>query len=51
MFSIFAGISAQMLSRITGTVLVVAGERNDMPTDNLNKVNVGLNLKFNKKVI
>ncbi|KAJ2946889.1 hypothetical protein O0L34_g16222 [Tuta absoluta] len=43
------GISAQMLSRITGTVFVVSGERNDLPTEQQNKVNVGLNLKFNKK--
>ncbi|CAH0626780.1 unnamed protein product [Chrysodeixis includens] len=43
------GISAQMLSRITGTVLVVSGQRNEFPTENLNKINVGLNLKFNKK--
>ncbi|KAJ8731787.1 hypothetical protein PYW08_014517 [Mythimna loreyi] len=43
------GVSAQMLSRITGTVLVVAGQRHDMPTEGVNKVNIGLNLKFNKK--
>ncbi|XP_047526859.1 5'-3' exoribonuclease 1 isoform X3 [Vanessa atalanta] len=43
------GISTQMLSRITGTVLVVLGERNDLPTEGQSKVNVGLNLKFNKK--
>uniref|UniRef100_A0A2A4JDB6 5'-3' exoribonuclease 1 n=1 Tax=Heliothis virescens TaxID=7102 RepID=A0A2A4JDB6_HELVI len=43
------GISAQMMSRITGTVLVVTGERHDMPTEQLNKINIGLNLKFNKK--
>ncbi|CAG9784859.1 unnamed protein product [Diatraea saccharalis] len=43
------GISAQMLSRITGSVLVVTGQRNDLPTDTMNKINVGLNLKFNKK--
>lgn len=39
-----------MLSRITGTVFVVSGERNELPTETQNKVNVGLNLKFNKKV-
>lgn len=39
-----------MLSRITGTVFVVPGERNNQPTEELNKINVGLNLKFNKKV-
>ncbi|XP_026751467.1 5'-3' exoribonuclease 1 isoform X2 [Galleria mellonella] len=43
------GISTQMLSRITGTVLVVTGERNDLPTETMNKINIGLNLKFNKK--
>ncbi|XP_068630377.1 5'-3' exoribonuclease 1 [Battus philenor] len=43
------GISAQMLSRITGTVLVVLGVRNNLPTESLNKLNIGLNLKFNKK--
>ncbi|CAH0728977.1 unnamed protein product, partial [Brenthis ino] len=43
------GISTQMLSRITGTVLVVTGERNDLPTETQNKLNIGLNLKFNKK--
>ncbi|KAM3961555.1 LOW QUALITY PROTEIN: 5'-3' exoribonuclease pacman [Aphomia sociella] len=43
------GISSQMLSRITGTILVVNGERNDLPTESQNKINIGLNLKFNKK--
>ncbi|XP_061709907.1 5'-3' exoribonuclease 1 isoform X1 [Cydia pomonella] len=43
------GISPQFLSRITGTVLVVSGQRNTLPTETQNKVNVGLNLKFNKK--
>ncbi|XP_073951725.1 5'-3' exoribonuclease pacman isoform X1 [Choristoneura fumiferana] len=43
------GISAQFLSRITGAILVVTGERNDLPTETQNKVNLGLNLKFNKK--
>ncbi|KAL0891892.1 hypothetical protein ABMA27_015146 [Loxostege sticticalis] len=43
------GISAQMLSRITGSVLVVSGERHDLPTEQLSKINIGLNLKFNKK--
>lgn len=44
------GISAQMMSRITGTVLIIIGERHDRPTESLSKLNVGLNLKFNKKV-
>ncbi|XP_028162339.1 5'-3' exoribonuclease 1 [Ostrinia furnacalis] len=43
------GISTQMLSRVTGSVLVVAGERHDLPTEQLGKTNIGLNLKFNKK--
>ncbi|CAH1644535.1 unnamed protein product [Spodoptera littoralis] len=43
------GVSAQTLSRITGTILVVPGERHDRPTEQLNKLNLGLNLKFNKK--
>ncbi|XP_045764517.1 5'-3' exoribonuclease 1 isoform X1 [Maniola jurtina] len=43
------GVSTQMLSRITGAVLVVIGERNDLPTEKQNKLNIGLNLKFNKK--
>ncbi|XP_045446077.1 5'-3' exoribonuclease 1 [Melitaea cinxia] len=43
------GISNHMLSRITGTVLLILGERNDLPTETQNKVNIGLNLKFNKK--
>ncbi|XP_053603077.1 5'-3' exoribonuclease 1 isoform X2 [Plodia interpunctella] len=44
-----AGISSQLLSRLTGTVLVVMGEANDLPTENQAKTNIGLNLKFNKK--
>ncbi|XP_072940485.1 5'-3' exoribonuclease 1 [Epargyreus clarus] len=43
------GISAQMLSRITGTILVIMGERNDLPVETQSKINLGLNLKFNKK--
>lgn len=43
------GITAQMMSRITGTILVITGERHDRPTESLNKLNIGLNLKFNKK--
>ncbi|XP_060800903.1 5'-3' exoribonuclease 1 [Amyelois transitella] len=44
-----AGISSQLLSRLTGTVLVIFGEPNDMPTEQQSKTNIGLNLKFNKK--
>ncbi|XP_047520922.1 5'-3' exoribonuclease 1 isoform X3 [Pieris napi] len=43
------GISAQMLSRITGSILVISGVRNDLPTETQSKINIGLNLKFNKK--
>lgn len=39
-----------MLARITGVVLLAVGERNNLPTENQNKTNVGLNLKMNKKV-
>lgn len=39
-----------MLSRITGTVLVIAGQRHDMSTEGVSKLNIGLNLKFSKKV-
>ncbi|CAB3243400.1 unnamed protein product [Arctia plantaginis] len=43
------GISVQMLNRITGSILLITGERHDRPTETLNKINIGLNLKFNKK--
>ncbi|XP_050557278.1 5'-3' exoribonuclease 1 isoform X1 [Spodoptera frugiperda] len=43
------GVSAQILSRITGTILMVPGVRHDNPTEQANKINIGLNLKFNKK--
>ncbi|CAK1604510.1 unnamed protein product [Parnassius mnemosyne] len=43
------GISAQLLSRITGTVFVILGQKNNLPFENQNKLNIGLNLKFNKK--
>ncbi|GBP27597.1 5'-3' exoribonuclease 1 [Eumeta japonica] len=43
------GITPQMLSRITGSVFVVPGARREMPTDAMSKINIGLNLKFNKK--
>ncbi|KAG7299899.1 hypothetical protein JYU34_016922 [Plutella xylostella] len=43
------GITTALLSRITGSVFVVPGARHSLPTDQLNKTNVGLNLKFNKK--
>ncbi|VVD04059.1 unnamed protein product [Leptidea sinapis] len=43
------GISPQMLSRITGSVLVILGPRTDLPTETQSKINIGLNLKFNKK--
>ncbi|XP_077990094.1 5'-3' exoribonuclease 1-like [Glandiceps talaboti] len=40
------GISSHLVSRITGTFFILRGSRNDMGTY---KVNVGLNLKFNKR--
>lgn len=46
-----SGISTQVLSRITGCIFVVPGERNNLPTEQIAKLNIGLNLKFNKKVV
>lgn len=40
------GISSHILSRITGTVFLVVGNKQ---ADNPSKINIGLNLKFNKK--
>lgn len=45
-----AGVTNQMLSCITGCVFVVEGTRDGRSTDKLKKINIGLNLKFNKKV-
>ncbi|XP_012550791.2 5'-3' exoribonuclease 1 [Bombyx mori] len=43
------GVTNQMLSCITGCVFVVEGTRDGRSTDKLKKINIGLNLKFNKK--
>lgn len=40
------GISSHILSRVTGTIFLVVGNKQ---ADNPSKVNIGLNLKFNKK--
>lgn len=40
------GISSHILSRITGTVFLIVGNKQ---ADNPSKINIGLNLKFNKK--
>lgn len=40
------GISSHILSRITGTVFLVTGNKQ---AENPSKINIGLNLKFNKK--
>lgn len=42
------GISNKVFNRITGTVLVVTGEKRFPVPDSANKVNVGLQLKFPK---
>jgi len=42
------GLSSHMLSRITGTVFLIRGSREQQP-DTMSKINIGLNLKFNKK--
>ncbi|KAK3912768.1 5'-3' exoribonuclease 1 [Frankliniella fusca] len=40
------GIGSHTLSRITGTVFLIVGNKQ---ADNPSKINIGLNLKFNKK--
>ncbi|XP_034254731.1 5'-3' exoribonuclease 1 [Thrips palmi] len=40
------GISSHILSRVTGTIFLVVGNKQ---ADNPSKINIGLNLKFNKK--
>ncbi|XP_067006470.2 5'-3' exoribonuclease 1 [Anabrus simplex] len=42
------GISPHLLSRVTGTIYIIHGRKEDA-TENSSKTNVGLNLKFNKK--
>ena len=41
------GINSHFVSRLTGTILVLRGSK-DNPKNN-NKVNIGLNLKFTKR--
>ena len=42
------GLTSHILSRITGTIFLVRGAR-EQQTDSVSKVNIGLNLKFNKR--
>nr|CAD7397262.1 unnamed protein product [Timema poppensis] len=44
----YLGISSHLLSRITGTIYIIKGAQTEY-TESASKVNVGLNLKFNKK--
>jgi hypothetical protein len=42
------GVSSHLVSRVTGTIYIVSGDRN-ASVESCNRVNVGLNLKFNKR--
>jgi len=42
------GVSSHLVSRVTGTIYIVQGDKN-ATVESCNKVNVGLNLKFNKR--
>ncbi|KAJ9598748.1 hypothetical protein L9F63_026718, partial [Diploptera punctata] len=42
------GVSSHLVSRVTGTIYIVQGDKN-ASLESCNKVNVGLNLKFNKR--
>jgi hypothetical protein len=42
------GVSSHLVSRITGTIYIVQGDKN-ASMESCSKVNVGLNLKFNKR--
>jgi len=42
------GLSSHLVSRVTGTIYIVQGDKN-ATMESCNKVNVGLNLKFNKR--
>eukprot|EP00092_Neocalanus_flemingeri_P006262 GFUD01006736.1.p1 GENE.GFUD01006736.1~~GFUD01006736.1.p1 ORF type:complete len:1636 (+),score=540.21 GFUD01006736.1:158-5065(+) len=42
------GISSHILSRVTGTIYIVRGAR-EQQSDSVSKTNIGLNLKFNKR--
>ncbi|XP_017777725.1 PREDICTED: 5'-3' exoribonuclease 1 [Nicrophorus vespilloides] len=43
------GISKYLFTRITGTLFVIMGSKNSWSKDDVSKINIGLNLKFNKK--
>jgi 5'-3' exoribonuclease 1 len=40
------GVSSYLVSRITGTIYIIQGDKD---VESSKKVNVGLNLKFNKR--
>jgi 5'-3' exoribonuclease 1 len=42
------GISSHLLSRITGSIFIAKGPK-EADSDRANRINIGLNLKFNKK--
>jgi 5'-3' exoribonuclease 1 len=42
------GVSSHLVSRITGSIYIVSGDKN-AAVESCSKVNVGLNLKFNKR--
>lgn len=42
------GVSSHLVSRVTGTIYIVEGDKN-ASMESCNKVNVGLNLKFSKR--
>lgn len=44
------GISNNLFSRITGSILVIAGARRSNLPENIHRSNIGLQLKFNKTV-
>lgn len=48
-FYIFTGISKGLFSRITGCVFVAPGKEQNNSSDDVPKINIGLNLKFNKR--
>lgn len=44
------GLNVKIFNRITGTILLVTGEKRFPLSDSANKTNVGLQLKFPKQV-
>ncbi|PSN30434.1 5'-3' exoribonuclease 1, partial [Blattella germanica] len=42
------GVSSHLVSRVTGTIYIVQGDKN-ASAESCSKINVGLNLKFNKR--